>query len=430
MRLRPVPLAIAAAPLLMGALADPSAKVVIAVAVIYVTALLAGELAVRGGQPAVLGELVGGVLIGNLHLVGVDALEFIKADPGVALLAQIGVLVLLFEVGLESTVHQMMKVGLTSLVVAVLGVIAPFALGWAVGAWLLPGEGTLLHVFLGATLSATSVGITARVLRDLGRAGTAEARIILGAAVVDDVLGLMILAAVTEVIVAAGAGRTPSYTSTGLIVLKAALFLVGAIAVGGWLAPRALRWSARMRTRGAALAISLALCFVTAWAAYLIGLAPIVGAFAAGLVLESPHYEPFTARGERTIEEQVHPLVQALVPVFFVLMGMRTDLASLARPEVLGLAAALTAAAIAGKQACSLGVWGPGLNRLAVGVGMIPRGEVGLIFANIGLALTLDGQPVISVAVYSAVVVMVVATTMATPPALKWSFERKGARTA
>ena len=425
MRLRPVPPAIALAPLLMGSLADPSAKVVIAVAIIYVTALLAGELAVRVGQPAVLGELIGGVLLGNLHLVGVGALEFIKTEPGVALLAQLGVLILLFEVGLESTVHQMMKVGLTSLVVAVLGVIAPFALGWAVGAWLLPHEGTLVHAFLGATLSATSVGITARVLKDLQRAGTTEARIILGAAVVDDVLGLVILAVVSEVIVAAGAGRTPSYASTGLIVVKAAVFMFGAIAIGGWLAPRALRWSSRLRTRGAALAVSLALCFVTAWAAYLIGLAPIVGAFAAGLVVEGQHYEAFTARGEHPIEAQLHPIVQALVPVFFVLMGMHTDLASFARTGVLGLAAALTAAAIIGKQACSLGVWGAGLNRLAIGVGMVPRGEVGLIFASIGRGLTIDGHSVISTAAYSAVVVMVVVTTMLTPPVLKWSFERR-----
>ena len=415
---------------LMAAGPDPSAKVVLAVAVIYVTALLAGELAVRVGQPAVLGELLGGVVIGNLTLVGFGGLEFIKSDAGVDLLARIGVLILLFEVGLESTVHQMMKVGSTAMLVAVLGVIAPFALGWGVGAWLLPAEGPYVHAFLGATLAATSVGITARVLKDIGQSQSAEARVILGAAVVDDVLGLVILAVVTGIIAAANAGTTMGYGSIGAIVGKSLGFLVGAIAIGYWLAPRLVHWSSHLRSRGASLAVSLSLCFVTAYAAYAAGLAPIIGAFAAGLVLESSHYHWFTDRGEHAIEDLLHPLLVALVPIFFVLMGMKTDLRAFAQPGVLGLATALSVAALVGKQACSLGVLTPGLNRLAIGLGMVPRGEVGLIFAGIGLGLTLAGQPVIGPTTYSAVVVMVIVTTMVTPPALKWSFGRAPASAA
>ena len=169
----------------------------------------------------------------------------------------------------------------------------------------------------------------------------------------------------------------------------------------------------------------LAFCFLLSWLASAIGLAPIVGAFAAGLILEEVHYRDFTDRGEHELEELIQPISAFLVPVFFVLMGMRTDLASFAQPGVLGLAAALTVAAIVGKQACSFGVLGKGIDRLSVGIGMIPRGEVGLIFANIGLTLTIGGERIVDAAAYSAVVVMVIVTTMVTPPALKWSLGRK-----
>jgi Kef-type K+ transport system membrane component KefB len=172
--------------------------------------------------------------------------------------------------------------------------------------------------------------------------------------------------------------------------------------------------------------VGLAFCFTLSWLADAIGLAPIVGAFAAGLILEDVHYRKFLDRGEPSLEVQVHPLSSSLVPVFFVLMGMRTDLGSFLEPGVLGLAAALTAVAIIGKQACSLGVIGAGIDRISVGLGMIPRGEVGLIFANIGLALTVRGEPVIDRSTFSAVVVMVMVTTLVTPLALKWSLGRRG----
>jgi Kef-type K+ transport system membrane component KefB len=171
------------------------------------------------------------------------------------------------------------------------------------------------------------------------------------------------------------------------------------------------------------LTVGLAFCFVAAWLSSLIGLAPIVGALAAGIVLEDLHYRDFVGRGEHSLEELVEPITAFLAPIFFVGMGIHTNLAVFANRTVLGLAVALTVAAILGKQICSLGVVGEGLDRLSVGIGMIPRGEVGLIFANIGLTLAVSGRPVVDQGVVSAVVVMVIVTTVITPPALKWSFE-------
>jgi Kef-type K+ transport system membrane component KefB len=409
---------------------DPVARVVLFLAVILAAAKLGGDLAVRLGQPAVLGELVVGVLLGNLSHLGVHALAPIMTDPTMDMLARLGVLLLLFEVGLESTVGQMLKVGVSSFIVATLGVLAPFGLGWLAGALLLPNASPYVHAFLGATLTATSVGITARVLQDLGRSTSAEARVILGAAVIDDVLGLVILAVVSGVIAAVDRGGSMSYAEIGGIFLKAAVFLVGSLWIGMRLSPRLFNLASRLRARGVLLAVGLAFCFLFSWLASVIGLAPIVGAFAAGLVLEDMHFHDFKTRGESTLEELVRPISSFLVPVFFVLMGMRTDLAAFARPGVPMLALALTVCAVVGKQACGIGVTGKGIDRLSVGIGMIPRGEVGLIFANIGQSLTIAGQPVIDGAVFSAVVAMVIVTTMITPPALEWSFGRGRATAA
>ena len=399
------------------------APVILALAVILAGAKLGGDLATRLGQPAVLGELVAGVLLGNLHLLGVPWFRAIVSNPSVDVLAQLGVLILLFAVGLESTVRDMLKVGLPSLLVAVLGVVTPFALGWGVGAVLLPEHSSYAHAFLGATLTATSVGITARVLSDIGKSRTPEARVILGAAVVDDVLGLVILAIVGGAIQAADRGEAIAIGSILAVVLKALVFLTGALALGSTLSPRLFHLASRLRGRGVLLTTALVFCFVLSYLASVIGLAPIVGAYAAGLILEDLHWREFTARGEHGLEELVHPVATLLVPVFFVLMGMRVELAAFAHVEVLGLAALLTLAAVIGKQACSLGAYG-GLDRLSVGIGMIPRGEVGLIFAGIGLTLTVGGERIIDEAIFSAVVIMVIVTTMITPPALKWSLTR------
>ena len=409
---------------------DTLAPVVLALAVILAAAKLGGDAAARIGQPAVLGELVVGVLVGNLSLLGIDWFQFITANATIGVIAQLGAVILLFEVGLESTVRDMMQVGMRSLVVAVLGVVMPWALGWWVGSLLLPEHSVYVHAFLGAALTATSVGITARVLKDLGHAQSPEARIILGAAVIDDVLGLVVLAAVAAVIAAADSGAVLSYGAIALVLGKALLFLFGALWLGVLCSPALFRFASRLRGSGVLLATALVFCFTLAWLASVIGLAPIVGAYAAGLILEDLHYRDF-AKEERHLEDLVRPISSFLVPIFFVLMGMRVDLSTLMRPEILGLAAVLTLAAVIGKQACALGALGSRLDWLSIGIGMIPRGEVGLIFASIGLTLVVRGERIIDAAIYSAVVIMVMVTTLITPPALKWSLGRRaGNRTA
>lgn len=402
---------------------DPVANVVLGVAVILVAAKLAGHLAVRMGQPAVLGELLAGVLLGSADLFGLQWFHALETDASIDMLSRIGVLILLFEVGLESTVRDMLKVGGSSLAVALLGAAAPFALGWGVGALMLPDEGAYVHAFIGAALTATSVGITARVLRDLGRSTSSEARIILGAAVIDDVLGLVILAIVAAVIAAANAGGAMSYGMVALILVKASAFLIGALALGVYLSPRLFHLTSRLRGNGVLLTTALAFCFGMAYLASVIGLAPIVGAYAAGLILEQVHFKDFEKRGEEQLEHLIQPISTFLVPIFFVVMGMRVDLTVFARVDVLALAGLLTVAAILGKQICSFGA-GRNVDRITVGIGMVPRGEVGLIFANIGLGLTLNGSPIVDGALFSAIVIMVIVTTMATPPALKWSLGR------
>jgi Kef-type K+ transport system membrane component KefB len=339
---------------------DPVGSVAFALVVILASAKVGGEIAVRLGQPAVLGELLGGVLVGNLSLTGFYGFESIKTNPSIDMLSRIGVLILLFEVGLESTVHQMLKVGVSSLLVAIMGVAAPFALGWAVGAWLLPEQGPYVHAFLGAALTATSVGITARVLKDLNRSQSNEARVVLGAAVIDDVLGLVILAVVTGVIAAADRGGALAASDVIITLTKAVGFLVGSLVVGVLLSKRLFSLASKLRAQGVLLAVGLSFCFFLSWLAGVVGLAPIVGAFAAGLILEPSHYREFVRKGEEDLEGLIHPIASFLVPIFFVVMGMRTDLRSFLQPGVLGLAAALTAVAVIGKQACALGVVGKG----------------------------------------------------------------------
>ncbi len=392
--------------------AHPLALLVVALAVILIGAKLGRDLSLRLGQPAVLGELLVGIVLGNLGLVGVHEIESFKTDALIDLFARLGVIVLLFEVGLESTVGQMMKVGLSALLVAILGVVAPFALGWGVARLMLPDHSVYVHVFLGATLTATSVGITARVLKDLGRSKTPEARIVLGAAVIDDVLGLVVLAVVGGIIAAADHGTRVSSGAIAWIIVKAAGFLVGSLAIGVLFSKRLLTLASRLRARGVLLAIGLAFCFVLAYLADRIGLAAIVGAFAAGLILEGDHSDQLQA--------QIQPISSFLAPIFFVVMGMRCDLATFASTHVLALAALLTVAAILGKQACALGVIGKGLDRLTVGLGMIPRGEVGLVFAGQGLTLMVAGERVVGRSEYAAVVLMVLLTTLVTPPALRY----------
>lgn len=410
--------------------AHGGAQLLLAIAVILAAAKLGGDLFERLGQPAVLGELLAGVLLGNLELVGLGWFRGLSGNTTLIGLADVGVVLLLFEVGLESTIQDMRQVGWRALIVAVLGVVTPWILGYGVGVVLLPNHSPYVYLFLGATLTATSVGITARVLRDLGRSQTAESRIILGAAVIDDVLGLMILAVVGNLILAANTGADASLGAVGFIIVKAAAFLLGALWFGTIVSPRLFGLTSRLRGTSLLLITALVFCFLLSAGAGLLGLAPIVGAYAAGLILERVHYREFSDRGERHLEELLSPISGFLVPIFFVMMGLRVELAGLLDPDHLGLAIAIILAAIIGKQACALGGLGTTLDKLSIGIGMIPRGEVGLIFASMGLGLTVHGEQIVDPPLYSTIVLMVLVTTVLTPPALKWSLGRAARRAA
>lgn len=380
-------------------------ELLVGLVLVWLAAKAAGEAMERFGQTAVLGELLAGVVIGPGVLGLVQESEVLHA------LAELGVLILLFEVGLESDVHELLKAGLQATLVAMVGVAAPFAAGYGLMYWL--GHDQLVAVFVGATLTATSVGITARVLGDLGRLQDAAAKVVLGAAVVDDILGLIILAVVT------GVSRTGSVSAAtvGFLSAKAIIFLVVAIVVGIRLAPTLIRWIGRLKARGTLIVYSVVFAVALAAAADLMGLATIIGAFAAGLVLAT------TQRREH-INERIKPIADLLVPVFFVTIGMKVQPAVLtpfAADAMFGVAIALTAVAVASKLAAGLAIYQPGVHRWPVGVGMVPRGEVGLIFAGAGLSAA-----VITDNLYSALVLVVMLTTFVAPPWLK-ALYREGA---
>ncbi len=408
-----------------GGHSNEVADVLLGLIVILVSAKLGGDLLERINQPAVLGELIIGMIIGNLALVGVDTFEPFKHSLTLEVLAEIGVIILLFEVGLESSLAEMMKVGVASFMVATFGVVTPFFLGWGVAALFLPEASIYVHIFIGATLTATSVGITARVLQDIGKIRTREAKIILGAAVIDDIMGLVILAVVVGIINAASRGSDGiSSMEVFLIVFKAVGFVIGSIVIGNWLMPRVFKIGSKFKVKGVLLSTALLVCFLLAYIASQIGLAPIVGAFAAGLILDRVQYKSFTDKGEHNIEELVKPIGIFLVPIFFVRMGMMVELETFTRTSILAFAGVMTLAAIVGKQACALAIFDKTINRIAVGLGMIPRGEVGLIFAGIGAKLMFGNTPVVDSGTFSAVVIMVIVTTLVTPPVLKASLLR------
>jgi Kef-type K+ transport system membrane component KefB len=365
---------------------------------VWLAAKAAGEALERIGQTAVLGELLAGVLIGPGVLGLVHDSEVLHA------LAELGVLILLFEVGLESDPGELLRAGPQATLVALVGVAAPFAAGYGVMTGL--GHSALVAVFVGATLTATSVGITARVLRDLGRLQDPAAKVVLGAAVVDDVLGLIILAVVTGVAQTGGV----SMGAIGLLSGKAFGFLLVAIVVGIRLAPALVRWIGRLQARGTLIVYSVVFAVALAAVADLMGLATIIGAFAAGLILA-------TTERRAHIEERIKPVADLLVPVFFVTVGMKVEPAMLnpfAAGSQFGIAALITVVAVASKLAAGLVVYQRGVRRWPVAVGMVPRGEVGLIFAGTGLS-----AGVIAGDLYSALIVVVMATTFAAPPWLK-----------
>jgi Kef-type K+ transport system membrane component KefB len=422
---------------------DPIMPVLFALTIILAGAKLGGELFERIKQPAVLGELVAGIIIGNLILINpnwtfFEPLRVQNISVHWALiidsLARLGVILLLFQVGLETNIVEMRKVGISSFLVATVGVIVPFFLGYIVSSIFVKEvpesilkmspnfDITNIHIFIGAILCATSVGITVRVFQDLGKLHIPEAKIVLGAAVIDDVLGLIILGIVSSIVVSAEMG---SAIQVGSILQTTAIaigFLVGAMIIGVFIMPKFLSFMTRFKSKGVMITSALILCFVLSYSANLAGLATIVGAFAAGLILEELHFKGF--KEDRTMHELLTPVTTLLVPVFFVLMGIQVRLETFGNLSIIGVALGLTAAAVLGKQICGLAVVEKGLDRLSIGIGMIPRGEVGLIFASIGKSLN-----VINNTLFSAIVIMVILTTLITPPLLKLSLGRYKSKT-
>ncbi|MCB1774534.1 MAG: cation:proton antiporter [Gammaproteobacteria bacterium] len=443
---------------------DPIAPVIFGVTLILIAALIGRHLARRTNQPSVLGELLMGLLLGNVlawsgyelmlvlregtavmdmtelamagadwesaavSVLGSDAAtnflamlkgphggEYLQVAHAVDVLSRYGVIFLLFHVGLETSLAELRNVGGDSIRVAVLGVAAPFALGF-LASWLLSSAGNHeQHLYLGATLGATSIGITARVLQDINRSQSGEARIILGAAVIDDILGLVMLAIVTGIVVTG----TLQLGEVAQTIALATLFIGAALALGPYVIRFLVCLLKRFDEVEAKIFISFVFVMTLAWAASSVGLATIIGAFAAGVLVTDDQFHPWNCENCRkySIRELFMPIEAILVPIFFVLMGMQVKLEAFFDPDVLLLSAALILAAAIGKLVSGLGVRQKGLRRLVVGVGMLPRGEVGLVFASIGRSLG-----VVSTEIFSAIVLMVIVTTFATPPWLKALF--------
>jgi Kef-type K+ transport system membrane component KefB len=413
------------------------------IAIIILAAKLS-NLVERFGQPSVLGELLVGIIFGNMALAGFNFFEPIRQDIVIRFLAEIGVVILLFQVGLESNIQRMLKVGPQAFLVAIVGVVAPFLLGTVVvGPLLLPELSFNAHLFVGAILTATSVGITARVFHDLGQLKTPEAQIILGAAVIDDVIGLTILAVVKAM---AESGRV-SLIDIGWITAKAVLFLGGAIYLGQLLAPRLGRLFSKINP-GIGMKLILAVSFglIFAYFAELIGLAAIVGAFAAGLVLEPVHFQHFDdpsvvsdinesikqaspevrknvsnvleSLARNHIKELIQPLGYFLVPIFFVVTGMEVRIETLFNVRILILALAISVAAFGGKIIS--GFAAGRVRKSIVGWGMVPRCEVGLIFAAMGKALGVFPDDI-----FSMMVIVIMFTTILPPPILNALLKRQ-----
>lgn len=377
------------------------AEFLLALISILIAAKLFGELAERIGQPAVLGELVGGVVVGvsGFHLVD-------PHEDTIHLLSELGVILLLFLIGLETDLKKLMRVGGSATAVAFVGVALPLAGGILFGRFL--GLPMMVSIFLGASLTATSVGITARVLSDLGHLKDDESQVILGAAVVDDIIGLILLTLVGTL---AGGGEL-TFLGVGRIIVVAFGFVILAIVIGSQLAPMLIRAIDRIEVARGLFFASVVFALLLAYLAQKAGSAIIIGSFAAGLVLARTH------RGKE-IQREVHDVAQFFIPIFFVVTGAAVDLGSInpfnpATRQFLWIGLALTVIGIIGKVAAGFAVWKKGMSRLVVGVGMIPRGEVGLIFATIGLSTKL-----LSPGLYSAVALMVMLTTFIAPPLLR-----------
>ena len=375
--------------------------------IVYASARLLGEAADRLGQPVVLGELLAGVLIGGSLLGWVETTEPLR------LLGDIGVMLLLFEIGLESDLQSFLRVGRTASLVATIGVAAPFALGYLLGLALHLSH--LQAVFIGATLTATSIAISARTLTELGRLKTVEGQIILGAAVIDDILGLIVL----SVVIGLATSGAVSWLEAGWTAGVAVVLLAAAILIGTHYAHRISRLLGLMKARGSLIVAAVTFALTLGYLAGLLHIAPLLGAFAAGLVLARTEHQAH-------IGEAIKPVADVFVPIFFVLVGMAVDLRRLNPMEtenwqVLLLAGGLVIAAVLGKLVAGFGTVGQKADRWLVGIGMLPRGEVGLIFAGAGLS-----QRIIGEGEYGAILLVVAVTTFLAPVLLKWRCRHAG----
>lgn len=374
---------------------DPITALLAALVAIFVATKLLGELAQRIGQPAVLGELVAGVLLGGSVFGIVD-----PSNPVLAALAEIGVIVLLFETGLHTELRSLLSVGSIATTVALAGVVIPFALGY--GAALAFGLGHLAALVGAAALCATSVGISARVLSDLGKLDSPEGRVVLGAAVLDDIVGLVILAVVADVV----EGTSVGMLHVARISAVAILFFAAAIVIGMRIVPPAFGIIERIKSAGALGVFGLAFAFALAVLAKEVGSALIIGAFAAGLVL-------FVVPQKQEIERSTTTIGHFFVPIFFATVGAAVNLRALGNARSLGIGFALIVCGIVGKVIAGYVPWWFRGRKLLVGTAMVPRGEVGLIFAQLGLS-----TGAIDSGLFGAIMLMVLVTTLVTPPAL------------
>lgn len=384
--------------------------------VMLLTAKLFAELFARLGSPPVVGELLAGVILGP------SLLGWIAPSAVIKLLAEIGIILLLFEVGLETDVRQLAKTGGQALLVAVSGFVWPFLLGLAVSR-LLFARNLLESLFIGGTLTATSIGITVRVLTDLNRQHSREARVVLGAAVIDDILGVVLLAVLYEFSLAGNVDPVNAGRVMGFI---AAFFLLAPI-LAKLLSLVIHRFAMVSRTDGLIPTLIVSLVLFFAWLAHAMGAPELLGGFAAGLALSRRFFLPFGAAlhgdpefAER-IESQMQPIVRLFVPIFFVMVGLSLNLRSIdwTSPFIWSLSLTLFAVAVLGKVFGALFLRAPLGERMAIGLAMIPRGEVGLIFAELGRTSgILDNE------VYAALIIVIALTTLLSPILLKGYYRR------